>query len=120
MQPDASTAPCGGVRNFLLDGKNGFSGTGIPMSQFAKALSNVLRVWVDDKTGLEGSFDARIIWTPDQVVRPIGGNSTDITPDNFSTSFFTALQEQLGLKLQSVRGPVEVLVIDHAEKPSPN
>lgn len=67
-----------------------------------------------DKTGLGGKkFDFALTWTPDD--RRAADASPDAGPD-----FFTALEEQLGLKLVPSRGPVEVIVIDHIEKPSEN
>jgi uncharacterized protein (TIGR03435 family) len=68
---------------------------------------------VVDQTGLTGKFDLRLTWTPDGP-RP-ATESADAPPD-----FFTAIQEQLGLKLVSARAPVDVLVIDHDERPSAN
>jgi len=66
---------------------------------------------VVDRTGLKGLYDFTLEWTPD---RPEG-------QDNPGPSLFTALQEQLGLKLESVKAPVEVLVVDSVEKrPSGN
>jgi uncharacterized protein (TIGR03435 family) len=62
---------------------------------------------VIDKTGLTGQYDIALTWAPD--------NQPDAGP-----SIFTALQEQLGLKLQSARAPVDVVVIDHIERPSEN
>jgi uncharacterized protein (TIGR03435 family) len=82
---------------------------------------------VIDKTGLTDSYDANLTWTPDQMPQraagtpgdqPIRVNGADIDPNG--PSIFTAVQEQLGLKLDSQRGPVEMLVIDRAEKPVEN
>ena len=65
---------------------------------------------VIDKTGLDGTYDIGVEW------------SSDDTPplDRSGPSIFTAIQEQLGLKLESQKAPVEMLIIDHAEKPSGN
>jgi uncharacterized protein (TIGR03435 family) len=68
-----------------------------------------LRNLVFDETGLTGAYTFSLEWSPDDGRAPSGG-----------PSLFTALQEQLGLKLESVKRPVEHLVIDHAEKPSEN
>lgn len=67
---------------------------------------------VIDKTGLTGTFDIHLQWTSDGPAGPVDDQAT--------LSIFTALQEQLGLKLISSRSPAEVLVIDHIEKPSDN
>ena len=67
-----------------------------------------------DRTGLTGKYDFKLAWTPETV-------STDATPaDNANPTLFTALQEQLGLKLQPEKDPVPVIVIDHVEMPSEN
>ena len=69
-----------------------------------------------DKTNLKGLFDFQLRFAPD-----IGtGPQVAPLPDNSSPSLFTAIQEQLGLKLESAKGAVEVLVIDSASKPSAN
>jgi uncharacterized protein (TIGR03435 family) len=65
---------------------------------------------VVDKTGLIGNYDFDLKWTPDDQQG---------TPDAGPT-LFTALEEQLGLKLEAAKGPVDTLVIDHVEKPSEN
>jgi uncharacterized protein (TIGR03435 family) len=72
-----------------------------------------LKGWpVVDKTGLKGSFDIELQFTPDTL--------GPAPPDACGPSLFTALEEQLGLKLESARGPVEVIVIDSVSKPSEN
>jgi uncharacterized protein (TIGR03435 family) len=81
---------------------------------------------IADKTGLKGNYAFTLRWaeTPASMLkereeRPPGAESAS-PPDASGPSLFTALQEQLGLKLESQKGPVEVLVIDHVEKPSEN
>jgi uncharacterized protein (TIGR03435 family) len=66
---------------------------------------------VVDKTALQGDFAFELEWTPDPSPAPA---------DDSGPSIFTALQEQLGLKLEPQKGPVEILVIDHVERPSEN
>jgi uncharacterized protein (TIGR03435 family) len=89
------------------------------VAALASALSNILGRKVIDKTGLTGDYDMTLKWTPDDYqpppLRPNGP-----PPDPNSPSIFTALQEQLGLKLESSRGPVEVIVVDSVHKPSVN
>jgi uncharacterized protein (TIGR03435 family) len=78
---------------------------------------------VQDETGLTGSFDFQLTWTPDQGVSKIDGDkvkAAGITLDPSGPSFFSAIQEQLGLKLQPKKGRVKILVIDHADRPSQN
>ena len=67
---------------------------------------------VVDKTGLAGSYDWSLDWTPDNI--------DSASADANKPGLFTALQEQLGLKLQPAKDPVEVIVIDHIELPSEN
>lgn len=73
---------------------------------------------VVDATGLTGSFDIKLEWLPDEG-QP---NSEGIvpSPDSPGATIFSAIQEQLGLKLEAHKGPVEVLIIDRVEKPSAN
>jgi len=73
-----------------------------------------------DQTGLNGTFDARMEFAPQVVPRINGAPLPDFTPDEAAATFLEALQEQLGLKLVSQTGPMDVLVIDHIEEPSPN
>ncbi len=76
-------------------------------------LSDALDRTVIDKTGLTGAFDFHLEWAPQRT--------SDAPSDDLGApSIFTAVQEQLGLRLQAGKGPVEFLVIDHAEKPSGN
>ena len=73
---------------------------------------------VVDKTGLNSIYDFTLQFTPDDgTAVPSAGSSA---PDPIAPSIFTAIQEQLGLKLESGKGPVEVIVIDHVERPSAN
>lgn len=69
---------------------------------------------VIDKTGIAGRYDLKLRWTPDSTTAS-SNSGTDAPP-----SIFTALEEQLGLKLKSAKGPVQVLVLDHAEMPTQN
>ena len=75
---------------------------------------------VVDQTGLAGKFDFTLLWRPDQLAAP-GPNAPPPPPDLDSRSdLFTAIQEQLGLKLEATKAPVEVLVIDRVRKASEN
>jgi uncharacterized protein (TIGR03435 family) len=97
---------------------------GSPLANFAQSLGMFAGRIVLDRTGLDGNYDITMTWTPDQMPRPAGDgpppqiNGVAIDPNG--PSLFTAVQEQLGLKLDSQRGPVETLVIDRAEKPVEN
>jgi len=79
------------------------------MELLAHFLSNVTSSVVNDKTGLTGGYNFHLKWSSDETA------ATDDAP-----SIFTAIQEQLGLKLQPAKGPVEVLVIDSVEHPTEN
>ncbi len=80
----------------------------------ARELAQLLGRVVVNQTGLSGRYDLSLRWTPDDAAAS-ASSSPDIPPD-----IFTAIQEQFGLKLESTKGPVPVLVIDSVEKPSPN
>jgi uncharacterized protein (TIGR03435 family) len=90
---------------------------GNPMSFFANGLANEVARPVLDRTGLAGNWDFELTFTRDRDSRP---DVTDTAPaaDPDGASLFTALQEQLGLKLESTKGPVRVLVIDRIERPT--
>jgi bla regulator protein blaR1 len=87
------------------------------------ALVNLLPQFVErqviDRTGLTGIYDLTLKWTPEAIPSLIGLPQAPLPPaDPDVPNIFTAVQEQLGLKLEAGRGPVEVVVIDHIEKPT--
>ncbi len=88
------------------------------MAILADFLSGSLGQSITDKTGVNGGFDIKLQWTPTEG--EANYNSDDRPIDLSGPSIFTAVQEQLGLKLEPGKGPVEVLVIDHVERPSAN
>jgi uncharacterized protein (TIGR03435 family) len=98
-----------------------FDVLGESMADFADGLlSRILDRVVIDKTGQAGLFDLHFEFTPDDAT-PLGGPSIPVPPSGqLGLSIFTALEEQLGLKLESSKGPIEVLLIDHVERPSEN
>ncbi len=111
-------------------GRGELSGQSAPLSLLADTLSNQIGRTVVDRTGLTGLYDFTLKWTPDESQprmfpgpregmegRPPADRSAN--PDT-GPSIFTAVQEQLGLKLESQKGPVPILVIDRIEKPSEN
>jgi uncharacterized protein (TIGR03435 family) len=89
------------------------------LANLASLLSNILGRKVIDKTGLAGDYDMTLKWTPDDY-QPPPLKPNGPPPDPNSPSIFTAVQEQLGLKLESSKGPVEVIVVDSVQKPSEN
>lgn len=104
--------PCG-----MMGGPARFIAGGATMQQLIVNLSNRLERIVFDKTGLSGRFAFTLAWTPDRM--PTEAPPPGIPPiDPNGPSLFTALQEQLGLKLEPAKGPVDVLVIDSVEHPT--
>jgi bla regulator protein blaR1 len=92
------------------------------LAVFAEFLGTIAGRPVVDKTGLSGTYTFKLEWTPDFGEGGLRGpGQPDVSPPNSNgPSLFAALQEQLGLRLQSMKGPVESLVIETAEKPTQN
>jgi len=112
---DAVTGNFGG----LHIAKNQFAGEGATIEMLSTALANQVGRAVADRTGLVGSFNFKLNWTPDETIPPNGGDSVS-TLDQGGSSIFTAIREQLGLELRATKGRAEVLVVDHVEHPSAN
>lgn len=91
-----------------------FRARGVLLSDFARTLSGQVQRMVIDRTGLTGEWDFDLAFTPLRLRPNVGEPSPE------SASIFTALREQLGLKLESTQAPVEVLVIEKVERASPN
>ena len=109
--PNAMKGPDGKSHGGMMRmGRGTLTGQGIPLDSLIKILSSVTQRTVVDKTGLKGIYDFELKWTPDDA--PAG------SADENSGSIFTALQEQLRLRLDKSKGMVETLIVDHAEKPS--
>jgi uncharacterized protein (TIGR03435 family) len=103
-------------------GRNvGFDVPGVSISDFADALlSRIMNRVVIDKTGETGFFDLHFEFTPNDAT-PLGGPPLPVSPAGENdVSIFTALEQQLGLKLENDKAPVAVLVIDSVSKPSEN
>jgi len=103
-----SSAPEPGINTRKGSSAAQMKGTGEPIAILAGNLGNQLGRIVWDKTGLRGVYDWTLDWDPDP------------TADSTLPSLLTALQEQLGLKLEPQKGPMETLVIDNVERPSVN
>jgi uncharacterized protein (TIGR03435 family) len=101
-------------------GRGQLKARNIPMPYLTRYLSRGLGRVVVDKTGLGGKYDFALTWDPEEI--RVSAPPVDVPPpsDSNAPSIFTALEEQLGLKLESRRGPVDVLVIEHVERPSEN
>ncbi|HWF09180.1 MAG TPA: TIGR03435 family protein [Bryobacteraceae bacterium] len=97
-------------------------GQRVTMARISRELSPYAGRPVQDRTGLAGAFDFTLIWTPVQNSSSNGESKLlNGSPlDSSGSDFFSAVREQLGLKLESQRGQVEFLVIDHAENPTQN
>lgn len=95
-------------------GRGEIVATNATMDRLAEILSRQMDLPVINHTSLEGDFKLKLQWTPEGAT---AAKSTDTTD---GPSIFTAIQEQLGLRLHAQKVPVEVIVIDHVEKPSEN
>jgi uncharacterized protein (TIGR03435 family) len=108
----ALPTPCGDLRIHTTGLNTAFGGFGVSISDLVFSIGYVSKRLVTDHTGITQRFDLDIEFARDGV------NAT--ADDNPSASLATALKDSLGLKLDYQRGPVEILVIDHAERPSGN
>lgn len=97
-----------------------FQVRGLHMENVASALNNVVDRTIVDKTGLKGAFEFDLSWTPDSLQPANAGPAAPPRADVTGPSLFTALQEQLGLKLDAQRDQIELLVLDRVERPTPD
>lgn len=96
---------------------------GMPVAQFVTQLMQLTGQIVVDRTGLKGGYDIDLKWTPAPDQLPPGPPPPGAVLPTFDPngpSLFAALQEQLGLKLDGERGPVEVVVVDKINQPTDN
>jgi len=116
--PKGLRASTAGSPDFVDNGRH-LNCQRVSMAMFAKEfLARKTGRSVTDKTGLAGDFDFTLDWTPDDAQPGSAADAASAAPQ--FPSFLTALQEQLGLRLEQSKGPVEILVIDRAEKPAEN
>ena len=117
-----STGDPNGLPGMFFRGFGDLPARNANMGDFAGLLqSAVLDRPVVDQTGLTGRFDFALKWTPDETQFASFGPRPPTPPGEADApDLFTAMQQQLGLKLDAVKAPTEVMVIDHVEKPSPN
>jgi uncharacterized protein (TIGR03435 family) len=124
--PKMTTSGSDSGTSFHLRGLGDLLGTGMTMTDFAQRMqAGVMDKPVVDQTGLSGRYDFELKWTPDESqfaqFRGTGAVVPPPTDDpNAPPSLYTAVQEQLGLKMGPAKLPDEVIVIDHVEKPSEN
>jgi len=97
-------------------GRGRIQSMGQPMKPLVNALTHELGRPVVDQTGLTGYYNFTLKWTPDEGLAPKGASPDDTA----APSIFTAVQEQLGLKLENGKAPIPVLVVDRLEQPSEN
>lgn len=115
-------------RMMMMPGR--IEGQSATVDVLARMLSPQLGHTVVDKTGLTGNYDYTLQWTPDDAAMPMAGGPAGgpggapgreaNAAEAGGPSLFTAIEEQLGLKLDSTKGPVDVIVIDHLDLPSAN
>lgn len=128
--PDGKAHP-----GMMRIGPGGLTAQAVPIQFLVHTLSQQLGREVVDKTGLKGNYDLSLTWATDQNERGVAmgpgpgpgvgpgpgapaGENAPPAPDPSGPSIFTAVQEQLGLKLEPAKGPVEILVINQIERPS--
>jgi uncharacterized protein (TIGR03435 family) len=114
--PAGPASPAPRCDNYSVS-SNGMDATAITMQAFATALSQIMDRRVVDKTGYTERFDVHLKWA---VSSTPGLDPDDSSSASNDQSIFAALQQQLGLKLESTKGPVDLLVIDRLERPSEN
>jgi uncharacterized protein (TIGR03435 family) len=124
-QPMPGTSDCGYAPLFLSSTELGIEGRKLHMADLVRGLARALGQPVLDKTGFTGEFDIDLNYTDEDAMKsPASAAPDDADPSRLPTgpnlSIVSAAMDQLGLKLQPARGPVEVLVVDHAERPTPN
>jgi uncharacterized protein (TIGR03435 family) len=108
-------------------GRGQVSAQMVPLSGIAQLLAQQLGRPVIDKTDIKGNYDFSLQWTPDETQRGVGFGGverpvtdTPLPNDPTGPSLFTAIQDQLGLRLEASKGPVDMIVIERIEKPSGN
>jgi len=117
--PPASSGPPGPGSCGITMNPTRVAGGGVPLAMLASLLEGPAQRLVIDRTGLTGNWDLEVKYTPERSQLSPGVDLPSSVDPN-APSLFTAIQEQLGLKLRPARGPVEVLVIDSVEQPTPN
>ncbi len=119
MKTNSDGSPMRVQMNVSGTGFSRLIGQNVPLTRIVMVLAGPTGRIVLDRTGIEGNFDFQLEWVPDAAhmpmingARPEGGTE--------GPSIFTATQEQLGLRLEATKGPVEILVIERAEKATEN
>jgi uncharacterized protein (TIGR03435 family) len=119
--PGVLTADGGATQGYAQKTPTGLIVRGLSAPRIAILLSQQVKRPVVDKTGLTGTYNFTLDWAQELAVTAAhDGEESDVAPDPGGVSILTAIQQQLGLKLEPGKGPVEVIVIDHADRPSGN
>jgi uncharacterized protein (TIGR03435 family) len=126
--PDGRTGAGDIGEQSISERERAILGQGITIAPLLPYLSRELERPVLDQTGLKGKYDISLKWNPEQSRAGMAqgpeeakpGTASAPPPESSVPSIFTAIQEQLGLKLESTKGPVDIVVIDHIERPSEN
>jgi uncharacterized protein (TIGR03435 family) len=120
LQPTKETGEGSGTSSHGNGVTVQFTATNLTLAQLAESLTQQLSQDLGrniiDKTGIDGKYDFSLKW----ATQSDAASASDTASPESLPSIFTAIQEQLGLKLESSKGPVQVLVVDHAEMPSEN
>src|ERR1019366_6526040 len=111
-------APCGSAELILGPKGARIQGGTVAMPELVRRLSMLLDRSVVDKTGFNGQFSVQLDFVPDDTTPTMPPPPPDSAISGLSIP--QALREQLGLQLEPAKGPVEVIVVDHAERPSAN
>jgi uncharacterized protein (TIGR03435 family) len=121
--PDGPPPPAPGGFYMFMNAKREaiVAGNSVPLSNLVNMLSQQLGREIIDQTGLKGTYTFKLSWTSEQG---LGGGPLPLGMDNATADtgepIFTAIQEQLGLKLEDTKAPVETITVDHIEEPSAN
>ncbi len=95
-------------------GRGHVQGEGVSLEDFAAALAGRVGRQILDETHLAGAFDIELNWTPEAAAGSM--NPDEAAPDPNGASLFAAIREQLGLRLEGRKAPVDILVVDHVER----
>lgn len=119
------TSDCGYAPLFLSSSELRMEGRKLHMADLVRGLARALGKPVLDRTGFTSEFDVDLNYTNEDAMKSPGSAAPDNAggsqlPDGPNLSLVFAAMDHLGLKLQPAKGPVDVLVVDHAERPTPN
>jgi uncharacterized protein (TIGR03435 family) len=118
ISADQAGAPADPTRCRLLPmpGRGRLVATGVVIGDITNVLNGVVGRMIVDRTGLAGPVDVDLAWTPDPALQP-GARAAEVAD---APSIFGAIEEQLGLRLVSDKAPVDVMVVDRLEPPTPD